>query len=56
MEERANLLFGQHLNYFTKALNYGVKVTTQAVDWKVAGKHASIYSEYIQRSKNDPSI
>ena len=56
MEERANLLFGQCLNYLMKALNNGAKITTQAVDWKVTGKHASIYSEYIQRSKYDLSI
>lgn len=56
MEERANLVFGQHRNYLTKPLNNGAKITTQVVNWKITGKHASICSENVQRSKNDPSI
>jgi hypothetical protein len=51
VKESINRGFGQSVNYLTKSEQDGIQITTQAVDWKVTGKHAAIWSKNIKRSE-----
>jgi hypothetical protein len=51
MKESVNRGFGQSVNYLTESKQNGIQITTQTVDRKVTGEHATIWSKNIERSE-----